>query len=64
MNLTLTGKNLFHGKPMNLKGFSIFDDSFPFQRGQEEKFQETSREKEIRVVIYPKILQKSLEYVA
>ena len=56
MNLTLTGKNLFRGKPMNLKGFSIFDDSFPFQRGQEDKFQEKSGEKEIKVVIYPKML--------
>ena len=37
-------------------GFSIFDDSFPFQRGQEDKFQEKSRQKEIKVVTYPKIL--------
>ena len=38
------------------RGLTKFDGSFPLQRGQDDAFQEPSREKEIKVVIYPTIL--------
>ena len=35
------GKTLFHAKPMNLKGFPKFDNSFFSKIGQEVEFPET-----------------------
>ena len=46
-----------------LRVFTKFNDSFPFERKQEGEYYEISRSK-INIVIYTKILQKGLEYVA
>ena len=47
----LQGRIYFMENPWTWRGLTKLDDSFPFQRGQEDKFQETSRQKEIKVVI-------------
>ena len=51
-------KNQWH-----LRVFTKFKDSFPFERKQEHEFNGISQSK-IKIVIYSKIVQKSLEYMA
>ena len=51
-------KNQWH-----IRVFTKFADSFPFEREQEDEFYGVSQNK-IKIVIYTKILQKDLEYVA
>ena len=47
-------KNQWH-----LRVFTKFNDSFPFERKQEDEFYGISRSK-IKIVIYTKIVQKKL----
>ena len=51
-------KNQWH-----IRVFTNFVDRFPFEREQEDEFHGISKN-QIKIVIYAKILQKSLEYVA
>ena len=51
-------KNQWH-----LRVFTKFDDSFPFEREEEDEFYGISQSK-IKIVFYIKIVKKGLEYVA
>ena len=53
------GKTLFHAKPMNLKGFPKFDNSFFSKIGQEVEFPETEKN-QLKIVMYTKPLIKRL----
>ena len=62
-NFVFEGNTLFHENRWQLRVFTKFDDSFLFEREQEDEFHRISQN-QIKIVLYTKILQKGLEYVA